>query len=281
MITDVNPCDCARSLRKGKYLEHIRSFTTHLTEDMTSLMARCEFKCAAHYADFAQEAFDRECYHLAIWAGEQSCVNIDKLPKSYTVFKFVPQSIIARSHYEMGNNYTAMHISLKDAVQLINDAIRLEYFSFELRKLRATLCSHIIITNWISNPLFYIHFLQLISTVVIIIPILIVAFPWWILETFQNEEMTLSTETALIEQKYSYLWNILYSPFVSYNIESWILSTVYFLTLIIGIPLYYCCCCVTCTKFCIIPISSYLYTHQKLLILIFFTFFILIVTDWV
>ena len=55
-----------------------------ITEEQPGLMTRCHFICATHCAEEAQEAYG---YHLAIWAGEQSCVYIDKLGEPYTVLK--------------------------------------------------------------------------------------------------------------------------------------------------------------------------------------------------
>ena len=122
-------------------------------------MARCEFKCAVYYADLAQEAYDKRCYYLAIWAGKQSCAYIDKLGEPYTVLKLGPESIIGKSHYEMGSNYSETQILLKQALQRINSVIRLNYFSsFDLRGTRTELCGYIILVNWVCNPLFYIYF---------------------------------------------------------------------------------------------------------------------------
>ena len=115
-------------------------------EDPTELMSTCEFKCAAHYADLAQKAYDKECYHLAIWAGEQSSANLDKLGELYKIFMFGPESIIGRSNYELGSNYSATLTSLKCAIQHTSIAIRSEPFSVELRELRSQLCFKVIAT---------------------------------------------------------------------------------------------------------------------------------------
>ena len=101
----------------------------------------CEYKCAAHYADIAQEAFAKKCYHLAIWAGEQSCANLDKLGDSYMVFKHGPASCIGISYFVLGNNISAT-LWLKLAVRHISDAISHEYFCYGLRGLRMT-CSEL------------------------------------------------------------------------------------------------------------------------------------------
>ena len=54
------------------------------SQHQTDLMATCEFKCAAHYAGMAQEAYDRKCYFLVIMV-------IDKLGEPNAVLKFSPK----------------------------------------------------------------------------------------------------------------------------------------------------------------------------------------------
>ena len=70
--------------------ERLKSLMGILPEALTV----SEFMCAANYAEQAQEAYDNECYHLAIWAGKQSCAYIDKLGEPYTVFKFELEYIV-------------------------------------------------------------------------------------------------------------------------------------------------------------------------------------------
>ena len=69
MIDNEGICNCVGPLKQGKYFK----------QNVSLVMAIDEFKCAAHYADIAQEAYERKCYKLAIWAGEQSYANLDKL----------------------------------------------------------------------------------------------------------------------------------------------------------------------------------------------------------
>ena len=136
MIDNEGICNCVGPLKQGKYFKQNVSLVMNLDE----LKPLCEFKCAAHYADIAQEAYERKCYKLAIWAGEQSYANLDKLGESYTVLKFEPSSLIARSHYGMGNNISGVLIWLKIAVQHTSDAIRHKYFHSDFRSMRLKLC---------------------------------------------------------------------------------------------------------------------------------------------
>ena len=99
MIDNEGMCNCTGPLKDGEYFKQ----NVSLVMDLDELKPLCEFKCAAHYADIAQEAYERKCYHLAIWAGEQSCANLDKLRN--TVLKFEPSSLIARSYYDMATTF--------------------------------------------------------------------------------------------------------------------------------------------------------------------------------
>ena len=134
MIDNEGICNCVGPLKQGKYFKQDVS----LVMDLYDLKLLCEFKCAAHYADIAQEAYERKCYKLAIWAGEQSYANLDKLGESYTVLKFQPSSLIARSHYGMGNNISGVLIWLNIAVQHTSDAIRHKYFRYYFRSMNST-----------------------------------------------------------------------------------------------------------------------------------------------
>ena len=238
--------NCIVSLKRGNNFNGIKVSKNYLIiEEQPSLMNRCDFICAAHYAEQAQEAYDRECYHLAIWAGEQSCAYIDKLGEPYAVFKFELEYIVGRSYYEIGSNYSATLVSLQQAVKHINDAIRLNYFSLKLRETRTELCSHIIRMNWACNPLFYIHLINDIThKIVILLPIACAKVPFSFWETFfRREESFLSTENGLAEHKYSFIWSQ-FDEIYSYNnimiIVQWIIVVFHFVLLCFGtLMLYY------------------------------------------
>ena len=283
MISCSVPCsenNCDKSQREGEYFEHFKSLTEELAEDSATLRDRCEFKCAVHYADMAQEAYDRKCYHLAIWAGEQSCAFIDKLGDPYTILRYGPQFLIARSQYEIGKNNSATQILLKQALQHINDAIRLNYFSMELRKIRTELCGDIILLDWPSNPLFYIYALKdFTSLIVISIPfvIAILPFPFWAM-WFKQEEIILSTDTGVAEQKYSLSWSLIY-PIYSPDMIEWWIGKIQHLALlavlVIGTTIYYLMLYMGCRHY-IIPCIF----RRRVLYTILFIALIILATDW-
>ena len=248
MINSSVPCsetNCERTLKMGEVLELFKSLTERLTEDPATLTARCEFKCAVYYAEVAEDAYILECYHLAIWVGEQSIGYFDELGEQYSVLKFVPKSFVALSHYGIGNNYSATQILLKQALQNINNAIRLNYFSWNIRELRATLCRHIILVNWASSPLLYVYFLKdFIVMLVIVVPLIFSILPCMVWDGFSKQQKTfLNTETGLTEQKYSFIWSQFDTSYSHKIIVQWINSTVLILAVIIGSVIYYSCLC--------------------------------------
>ena len=205
-------------------------------------MTRCHFICATHCAEQAQEAYG---YHLAIWAGEQSCVYIDKLGEPYTVLKFEPEYIIAASYYEMGSNDSATRIYFKHALEHINTAIRFEYFSWELRSSRAILsCYSILVNRLLSNPLHYIYILKdIIGVLAVVFPLRVLVPPVYIRdlsEGLQAKEVVMSVETGLAEQN-----NFLrsqFDTFYNYSLIAW--EILNFMIAVLVIVMYYISCCV-------------------------------------
>ena len=238
---DVIPCtehNCSsRLFKRGNYFDRMMSYVKTYEENPTKLMSTCEFKCAAHYADLAQEAYDRKCYHLAIWAGEQSSANIDKLGESYNVLKFGPESIIGKSYYEIGQNHSETVMAVNRALPYMNSAIRFECTSFDLKFKRVELCHKIILANWMyPNIICFIYILKdYLFLFVITSPLLLAVFPcdvYW--HSWFSEEITPSKETGLTEQKYNFIW----SEFENYYIQK-VLSVIIIVMPIILTLLYY------------------------------------------
>ena len=249
MIDNEGICNCVGPLKQGKYFKQ----NVSLVMDLYDLKPLCEFKCAAHYADIAQEAYERKCYKLAIWAGEQSYANLDKLGESYTVLKFEPSSLIARSHYDMGN-ISATLIWLNIAVQHISDAITHEYFCHHFRSLRLQLCLHTLELSLMSFKC-YFCILRDVVYYLLILPFVVMLLPFFWNFTGYEEMMTLSAETGLTEQKYHFIWSqfsTVHTPnFVEQWINAWI-NAVIFVAPFVGALLYYCilCCVCWCLKCC-------------------------------
>lgn len=138
-------CNCSHPLEKGEYFPCINSLLIHLMDDPTSLITRCEFKCANNYIHAAEKAFNRQCYHLAIWLGEKSCQCFNELEKTYHVLEFVPSSTIGLSYIRI-ENYSATQTWLTQALHYINDALSLEY-TMELQKMRANICLNLVLNG--------------------------------------------------------------------------------------------------------------------------------------
>ena len=238
MISNEGICNCAGPLKQGKYFKQNVSLVMNLDE----LKPLCEFKCAAHYADIAQEAYERKCYHLTIWAGEQS---YDKLGEVHTVLKFEPSSLIARSYFDMGNVSLAL-MWLEIAVKHTSEAIRFNFVHFELRNLRMLLCKYTLKLSFKSFKC-YFYFLRDIIHFLLVLPFLVMVFPIWYMNEYTgHEEMTLSAETGLTEQKYHFIWSQFSTVHTPNFVEQWINAAI-FVVPFVGALLYYCIlCCVCC-----------------------------------
>ena len=272
--------NCIVSLKRGNNFNGIKVSKNYLiTEEQPSLMNRCDFICAAHYAEQAQEAYDRECYHLAIWAGEQSCACIDKLGEPYTVLKFKPEYIIATSYYKMGNNHSATRIYLKHALEHINTAIRFKYFSWELRSSRAILsCYSILVNRLLSNPLHYIYILKdIIGFWAVVFPLrVLVAAVHHLSEGLglHAKEVVMSVETGLtnnfLQQKNNFLrsqFDILYN----YSLIAW---------KILVLVIYSVYCCVIWFHYYTVPFRWIFRTRFRTLLCILILI-LLFLSDWV
>ena len=270
-----------RSLKRGEHFNEMKLFAKDylLACDQPGLIASCEFKCAAHYAEVAEEAYSRKCYHLAIWAGEQSCAYIDKLGKHYTVLKYKPEYIIAVSYYQVGNNHSATRASLKQAVEHINAAIRYQYFSMELRITRAILSFYTIVVNrMLSNPLHYIYILKdVMGFWAIILPLVLTATPIVSLVQGQCEEEITSAETGLTTQNNFFLpqFDTIYKYYRLDVLES---SAFYFF-LCCTLAIYYLICFRVCFYCYTLPVRWSFHTRFRTLLCILIII-LLFLSDW-
>ena len=171
-----------------------------------------------------------------------------------TVLKFEPSSLIARSHYGMGNNISGVLIWLKIAVQHTSDAIRHKYLHSDFRSMRLKLC---LLTLKLSLMSFKCYFciLRDVLYYLLILPFVVMLLPFFWNYTGYEEMMTLSAETGLTEQKYHFIWSqfsTVHTPnFVEQWINAWI-NAVIFVAPFVGALLYYCilCCVCWCLKCC-------------------------------
>ena len=210
--------------------------------------SRCELKCVLHYADLAQKAYNTGCYQLAIWAGEQSSANLDNLGESYEGLRFAPESIIARSYSALGRDNVIIS-SLKRAVKYTSIAIKNNYFWWPLKSLRIVQCSNIISANWMSITSFFcIYYIlkDVIFVPVVVLPVYAIGLPYFIwVELVPHEEIVLSEETELIEQKQSFIWFQITAPYIINSLEEWI-NAIAVVMAVFGIVIYYTFLCIVC-----------------------------------
>ena len=256
IIDNEGICNCTGPLKDGEYFYfNIKRYLRNIQLDPDE---SCEYKCAAHYADIAREAFAKKCYHLAIWAGEQSCANLDKLGDSYMVFKLEPASLIGISYFVLGNNISAT-LWLKLAVRHISDVISHEYFCYELRVLRLRVCEHILKVSWMGLDL-ECHFYNLkdIMFFIFILPVMAILLPiyGWYVYFVGHEEMILSAETGLIDLKQGIIWSQLSTVYNPNFVAQWTNTAIIVGAAIATIMYYLCvsyfcrCCIVSCNCCC-------------------------------
>ena len=178
------------------------------------------------------------------------------------------------SHYEIGNNYSATLILLKQVLQHINNAIRLNYFSWKLRETRSILCGYILRMNWVSSPLIYVYFLKDFTGFGVIVILFVYSILPYIVwdEVLKRQETLQSTETGLAEQRHSFFWDAIYN---NNNIEQWINSPM--LYIIIGGVVYYSCCCAVLRYFVVPCVIRTRILYYLLLIALV----IILIADWV
>ena len=156
----------------------------------------------------------------------------------------------------MGNNISATLMWLEIAVQHTSDAIRHDYVNFDLRNVRLLLCKYTLKLSFKSFKC-YFYFLREVFSYLLVLPFLVMAL---ILSMYQNadqEEMTLSAETGLTEQKYHFIWSQFTTVHTPNFVEQWINAAI-FVAPFVGALLYLCCvcwclwycyrCCCICTR---------------------------------
>ena len=171
-----------------------------------------EYVCALNFGDTAMDAFHDQYYHLAIWCAKQSIASSDKLGESYTVLKCAPLAIIGISYYHMGNN-SAARIWLNDGVQETKNALKSYYLSFPLRKLKLELGFCLLLSGEVLSIFCFIYD----SLVILLIHLSFFGLlgPCFICKyVMELSEVNLSSSTAVIELKHTYIWN-----FASKNID--------------------------------------------------------------
>ena len=216
----------------------------------------CNIKCALIYGDCAVDAYKRQCYYLAIWSGEQSFNYSDKLGEEYDGLGCASSFIVGKSYYHIGN-YSAAKMWLNHVLKCFKKAHRPKYLylSATLSLEKFTLYYYLLMSGeglqvTIYFLIFYeLYILLFISQIKAIQLVLLGPYNIW-LAFFPHQEVNLSTETALTEQKYSFFlsqFNTIY-----HNVQPWT-NTLQVILVILVIVVYClflfwsCCACCICT----------------------------------
>ena len=190
--------------------EYFKYFKKHFKE-LATQKTEIPFKCAIYYIDFLGDAYNRQCYHLAVWLGNKTIQMFDEAHlNSYPWLGFGPSIILGMTHYELGN-YSMAQMYLRHTLKHINDILKLsnEQLSLVMRRVRAVTCFYLLKSGDILNPLCYGYMYKDFIYVVAA-----EATEELYVEEVQNEEIQLSTATAVTEQTHSYIWSQLKSKIV-------------------------------------------------------------------
>ena len=209
-----------------------------------------EYVCALNFGDSAMDAFNDQYYHLAIWFAEQSIASSDKLGESYTVLKCAPLAIIGFSYYHIGNN-SAASVWLNDGVQETKNALKSYYLLVILRRLRIDLC---LLSGEVLSIVCYLY----IVNDALVIALLLLSFfglfgPYFLCKyVMEPSEVNLSSSTAVIELKHTYIWN-----FASKNID--INNTIQLINMVLGVITIIAASCYLLMQSCSFFIMAYLF----------------------
>ena len=214
----------------------------------------CKYKCALIYGDCAVKAYKRHCYYLAIWSGEQSFNYSDKLGEYYDGLGCASSLIVGKSYYHIGN-YSAAKMWLNHVLKCFKKAHRPKYMylSAILSLEKLTLYYYLLMSGESLTIIFLVTYdISILCFMVVIMLIQLVLFgPYYIWNVFfSHQEVNLSTETALTEQKYSFVWSQFNT--IYHNVQPWT-DTLQVIPVILVIVLYClfifwsCCACCICT----------------------------------
>ena len=200
--------------------EYFKLLKKHFKDLATQKMEH-SFKCAFYYIDFSSNAYKRQCYHLAVWLGNKSFHMFDEAHlNSYPWVGFGPSIILGMTHYKLGN-YSMAQMYLRHTLKHINEISKLSNEQgLEMRGVRATTCFYLMMSGDILNPLCYGYMYKYLIYVVDAL-----ATEKLYVEEVQNEEIQLSTATAVTEQTHSYIWSQLNSKIIVeylYSGEKWL-----------------------------------------------------------
>ena len=172
--------------------------------------------CAYHFINTAYGALNKQCYYRVIGLANASFQVHDFLET-----KAVSSLLIGKALYYLGN-YSDSQIWLKTALHYINIGLQNGYYGD--MKIRVDTCGYLLMSGDTSNMFYYGY----------IIKDLVSLFFKTIKELYmytdynfnkETEEIILSTETSISEQKHSYIWSLADKYFTARLHMYWFVAT--------------------------------------------------------
>ena len=241
----------------------------------------CKYKCALVYGNCAVDAFKRQYYYLAIWSGEQSFNNSDKLGEYYDGLGCASSLIVGKSYYHIGN-YSAAKMWLNHALKCFKKAHRPKYMytSPTLSEEKMDLYYYLLMSGeGLQITIYFLIIYEIAIRCFILVPTVITIAqlgPYYIWNVFfPHQEVNLSTGTGLTEQKYNFIrsqLNTIYNSAEPWTNTLLVIPAILVIALYCYILLCLCCCCCVCTY-------HYGYTFRKVLYIFFVLIFILYILD--
>ena len=195
-MTEIIHCN-ESEMKWDESSEYFKYFKRHFKE-LATQKTEIPFKCAIYYIDFLGDAYNRQCYHLAVWLGNKTIQMFDEAHlNSYPWVGFGPSIVLGMTHYEL-RNYSMAQIYLRHTLKHINDILKLSNeHSLKMRRARGITCYYLMKSGDILNPLCYGYMYKDFIYVVAA----------QATEELEVQNAQLSTATAVTEQTHSYIWS--------------------------------------------------------------------------
>ena len=160
-------------------------------------------KCANHFIDTANDALNKQYYYRVIGLANASFQIHPGLPES----KAESSALIGAALYYLGN-YSDSQIWLKTALYYINIGLQNGYYGdMKIRSLRWDTCDHLLMSGDIFNV--FCHGYRIKEVMSLLFQTIKELFIYTDYNfNKETEEIILSTETSISEQKHSYTWSL-------------------------------------------------------------------------
>ena len=166
------------------------------------LVGQCvTIRCAKNFIDTAEDAFNKQSYYRVIRLANASFQVHSVLPKSNAE----SSALIGVALYYLGN-YSDSQIWLKTALHYINIGLQNEYYG-DMKFYRLVTCGYLLMSGDIFNMFYYGYIIKDSMSLITINTIKSLLRTEYHFNK-ETEEIILSTETSVTEQKHSYIWSL-------------------------------------------------------------------------